>query len=279
MQLTKIRAVGLSTVDFPLELADPDGPYVLKGVDGLNPVAVDILANGDRRPQPRQIVLLVGLQPAYYTGQTAEQLRTELYGLLTPKGKSLMNLQMMNGSTVLAYVVGQVTKMEVGLFSQDPEVQITVNCVPPTESYLLAPAVVVSAPPIPNPVDGLVTVSVNNPGTAPSGFRIGMQFTSPVAADVGVLISDDQPGGQWMRVNRAFATGDRVIIDTRPWPYRGIWSVNAGAGIGSAVARINEFDADSDWMTFFRGVNNLIINQQFTWYDNGIQYTPAYWGV
>lgn len=274
MKITKIRAVGPTITDFPLEHAEPEGPYLLKGVDGLNPVDVTLLRNGGKATATRQVVLLVGLQPDYNMGQTSEELRTELYGLLTPHGKSVPELHFMEDASVRAYVQGNVVKMEAGLFSADPEVQITVECIGTTRSYLMGPNLMTDEPSIPGGVP--VVVEIDNPGTAPSGFKLSIEFENAVDLSDGVTITDNIAEGQWMKMNKAFAAGERLIIDTREGS-RGVWSVNAGSS--AKIVRLNQFDYDSDWMTFHNGINYLNIDAEFTWYESGIQWRPAYQGV
>jgi len=289
MKFTKIRLKGPTNVDLPL-LGEPvEGKFLLKGADGLDPVGVDILSNGERRPQVREPVFLIGLQPAWESGQTSEQLRTELYGLLTPRHRSMIRIEIMDGNTVKAYAEGQVKQMEAGIFSKDPEVQVTFQCLGPTKSHLLAPTQIHVTPDPPATPGDFFTI--NNVGDAPSGFKISMQFTSAVAYDsvtdvggvlitdsqlAGVLTSTNQDDGEWMRVKRAFTVGERLIIDTRKGQ-RNVWSVPAGSS--AQTSRLNDLDKDSVWMNLHSGINDIYSDRAFVWYENGFSYTPAYWGI
>lgn len=288
MKFTKIRLKGPTNVDLPLLGEPAEGKFLLKGADGLDPVGVDVLSTGERTPQGREPVFLVGLQPEWEAGQTAEQLRRELYGLLTPRHRSMIKIEFMDSNTVVAYAEGQVKQMEAGIFTQDPEVQITFACQGATRSYLLAPTQIHAKPDTPD-VAGYFTI--DNVGDAPSGFKISMQFSAAVSYDAntdvgGVLITDSQlagvltssnrESGEWMRVKRAFAVGERLIIDTRKGQ-RNVWSVPSNSS--SQTSRLNDLDADSVWMNLHSGVNDIYVDRGFTWYENGFSYTPAYWGI
>lgn len=289
MKFTKIRFVGPTNVDFPIEGATPEGPYVLKGADGVGPSEIDIavaptLLEGGvyqgRRPANKEPVFRVGLQPDWDVGQTAGELRSELYGLLTPRFGKPIKLQFMDGATVVAQAEGHVSKMEVAAFAKDPEVQITF---PTFKPYFYAPASI-NTTPIKTVNGSLTDFEVNNIGTAPSGFWMGMTFTAAVAAGTGVILTDDAADGESMAIMRAFSTGDTLIIDTRAGS-RGVWRIPSG---GSKASILNDLDEDSPWMQLHGGVNTLHVNNtSFDWYtdtapnpDLGpFAHLPAYWGV
>lgn len=288
MKFTKIRLKGPTNVDLPL-LGEPvEGKFLLKGADGLGPVDVNVASHGERIPQGREPVFLVGLQPEWENGQTSEQLRTELYGLLTPRYGSMIRVEMMDGNTIKAYAEGQVKKMEVGIFSKDPEVQVTLECRGATKSYFLAPTQIHEKPDLEETPGHFL---VDNAGDAPSGFKISMQFTSAVAYNAGtgvggVLITDSQlagvltsvnrDDGEWMWVKRAFAAGERLIIDTRH-RQKNVWHVPAGGSTQTSI--VDDLDEGSTWMNLHAGINDIYVDRAFIWYENGFSYTPAYWGV
>src|SRR5690349_18429148 len=132
MKMDNLRFVGATNIDFPLMGADPSGPFVLKSVEGLGPPDVNVrmvqtvLEGGlyqGKRPSLRQIVALVGLQPNWDIGQSAEELRTQLYSLMTPRYGQPIVVQIMYQGVVQAQAQGQVSRMEAALFSKDPAVQ------------------------------------------------------------------------------------------------------------------------------------------------------------
>ncbi len=237
MKFNNIRLVGASDVDFPVVNADPVGPFILKSADGLGPPEVDVsIANTvqeggvyqGRRPQNRQIVLRVGLQPEWDIGQTAEELRTILYGLLTPKYGKLVKAELRQDNVIVAQAEGHISKFEVSIFTKDPEVQITLDCIHP---YLLASAIKYQLP-TRTVVSGQTLLDIENEGTAPSGFWMGITFQA--SHTTTLTISDGDPSGEWMDISGTWAAGDTLTLDTRPGS-RGLWKTLSGSSVRATV--------------------------------------------
>lgn len=268
MRFTKLRFNGLSVVDFPILGATPQDVYICKGVDGLGPPEIqvslaDTLNAGGyyqgRRPQNRQIVALIGLNPNYTLGQVPGDLRTSLYGMLNPGAGDDITVQIVNVEDVLASTVGYVSKMEINPFSDAPEVQITVDCTKPyleaTDELFLAPASK------PSPL-------IDNVGTAEAGFHMEVQFTS----DLSEWILQHSSGRK-MHFVYDFLTSDLLTIDTRPGN-RGIWVTRSGI----TTNIIYSLTADSIWHMLHGGVNNFSTSSSdFDWGD--VFYLPQYWGI
>lgn len=279
MKWNKLRLVGASNVDLPVLGVDPSGPFILKGVDGLDPPNRDVgyakmVAEGSvrqaKRAQERQVVALVGLQPDWDTGQRAEELREDMYGLLTPHFDQQVKVQIMMDNTVLAEAKGDVSNIDASIFVKDPEVQVTIDC---DHAYLFAPAATVLLPT--RTVSGANTLlDISNPGTAPSGFSLS--FTLQQAVNTLVLAEND-PLGRQMTLNGAFVAGDTIIFDTR-FGQRKISRIAAGTNTEKSI--LNMLDGNSPWLTLHNGNNQLRLNvNTFDWYGNGFLFTPAWWGV
>lgn len=267
MKLTKLRLNGLTVVDLPIINALPSDPYILKNVDGLGPPVVDVSiaqtlnAGGKyqgRRPQSREIVSLIGLNPAHSAGQSASDLRSSLYGMLSPGEDDHITVQVMDDETVVVETQGYVGNLEINPFSKDPEVQLTVPCL---QQYLLAPELLFVVPASKSaPV-------IQNVGNAPSGIHMEIIFTANVT---NWTLS--RPSGKKMQINYAFLTGDKLTIDTRPGS-RGIWRLRSGVNknlIGSAPG--------SDWLMLHAGANTFATSSQsFNW--ESVFYLPQYWGI
>lgn len=282
MKFTKLRLVGATDVDLPIVGADPSGAFVLKSADGLGPTEVGVsiaettqeggLYQG-RKAQNRQVVMRVGLQPEWDIGQTPEELRTDLYGLLTPKFGQLVRMEVVDVSDdVLAKAQGHLSKMEVALFSETPEVQITLDCDHP---YLLAPVLKYQIPAEVVVADQTI-LDVVNEGTAPSGFTMGITFTAPTA--VAIQIADDDPFGERMDISGSWAAGDTLIVDTRSGT-RGIWKIPSGGSVPASI--LDNLSGLSTWLQLHGGLNKIRVNNtSFDWHlVTGFGHTPAYWGV
>lgn len=268
MYFTKIQLVGLSTVDLPIVGALPTDPYILASADGLGPPEVDVSIQNTlnaggvyqgRRPQNREIVLRVGLNPDFGIGQTAADLRTTLYGMLTPGYVDNIIINVMDGATILALTTGYVKKLEVVPFNIEPEVQITIACV---QQYLQAPYPLYVEPPVKSAPE------IVNVGTAPAGFFMELTFTSNITNWALVHAT-----GAKMELTYAFLIGDILTIDTRP----GSRKILLKRGLVTSNI-IYALTPDSIWFLLHGGSNSFTTTSNaFNWGD--VFYLPQYWGV
>lgn len=281
MKMDMLRFVGATNVDCPLVGAEASGPFVLKSAEGLGPpevivkLAQTVLEQAvyqGKRPALRQIVALISLQPDWDNGGTAEELRSRLYSMLTPRYGQMVRVEVFHQGVMQGYAQGQISKMEVALFTKDPAVQVTMDC---DYAYLLGPNTIVQQPQRVSLV-GETAIDIENDGSAPAGFLMGAildGFANPL------ILTDDDPRGQKIQIDGiAWAPGDRLVVDTRPGS-RGLWR---GPGGGALQSVLNNMNAPvSEWLQLYEGNNRLRLNvSAFTWdgvYD--FQHQPAYWGV
>lgn len=268
MYFTKIRLNGLSVVDLPIVDAKPSDVYILKNADGLGPPEVDVSivntlnAGGfyqGRRPQPREIVLHIGLNPNYAVEQTVSDLRQSFYGMMTPGAADIVKIELMDDDTSLVYTEGYVKKLEIAPFSKTPELQMTLSCL---QQYFRAPAYLYIDPgPQANPL-------IDNIGTAPAGFHMDVVFT---AALTSWTLTDSL--GKKMLITYPFAIGDTLMLDTRPG-FRSI-KVKRASVITNIIYALS---ADSVWHMLHGGDNIFTTSSAaFTWGD--VYYLPQYWGI
>lgn len=278
-----LRFVGAESVDFPIIGAQPSGPFILKGVDGLGPTDVTVrLAKTvlekavyqGKSAALRQITAVVGLQPNWDIGQTPGDLRRTLYKLLTPRYGQMLKCEVVDeDDEVVAFAQGQLSKLEPAMFSKDPAVQLVMDC---DYAYLLSPTEVEQAPVQVN-VGGIRGFDVENDGDAPSGFKAG--FTLMANVGTTLVLSDENPTGQKMQIEGInWLAGDRFVIDTRPGS-RGLWR---GPGGGALVTVLNNMNAAvSEWIQLYGGTNRLLLNTTAFDWDPVFNFVhqPAYWGV
>lgn len=295
MKYDRIQIVGTNTVTLPFEGVNSSSPFVLKDASGLGPVerAVRYSKGAGTRMKfqektlaSRQIALRIGLQPDWDVGQTAEELRSLMYGLLAPRGARLLRLQFIQdawvppslpATTVRALIDGHISRMEPVLFTKDPEVQIVIDC---NDSYFTAPSPVTTAP-TKTPVGGgtgKANFIIDNYGSAPSPFWMRVVFNSFQGSPTRL---DDGPWGspQSIQVDGVtFTAGDAFTVDTRPGS-RGVWKSNAdGSG---AVSLLNNLHPNSVWFELHSGVNNLVFNQTLVDFASpkGFEFLPMEEGV
>lgn len=268
MYFTKIRLNGLSVVDLPIVGALPSDQFILKSADGLGPPEVDVSiadtlhAGGiyqGRRPHSRELVFHIGLNPNYGINQSVSDLRTTLYGMLTPGYIDNVTVSIMNDTAIVAKTTSYVKKLEINPFSKDPEVQLTMSCL---QQYFEALS------PLYLTIPSKVAPAIDNIGTAPAGFHMEVIFT----ANHSVWTLSDASGKK-MQITYTFITGDKLVIDTRPG-HRGIWVVRGGTTTNIIYA----LSTDSIWY-MLHGGNNVFItsSQAFNWDD--VYYLPQYWGI
>lgn len=281
MKLTKVRLIGANTIDLPLEGVGPLTPYMLKAADGLGPTEVDVLISRTllsggvyqgRRPQLREVTIRIGLQPEWNIGQTAQELRTELYGLLTPRYGEMVKLQIIDGEDVIAETSGHVRRLEIAPFSKDPEVQVVLSCL---ESYLTGPDDLTFNP---TWVDGptMSSVIIDNPGTAPTGFYAEILFQTNFT---GFINLTDAAGllGERIYVEQDFNIGDTFVVDTREGS-RGVWRKRNGFSTLDSI--LGGMGPNSVWLQLYHGENTLRVNHLgVDWGAAGLKLKPLYWGI
>lgn len=269
MKFDKVRLVGLYTTELPIKNALPSDPYILKAADGFGPPEIDVmLANtvvGDpiyqgSKPQNREPVIRIGLNPDHGSGQTASEMRTALYGLLTPGPTGSIVMELVNEGFVVATTPGYAKRLEIAPFSETPEVQLTMACIRP---YLDAPNVLYVTP-----GGSQSAPEITNTGTAKTGFRMEVIFTQALS---GWSIFDTM--GKKMEFSYDFLPGDRLAFDTRPGN-RGVWITRDL--ITSPI--LYSLVSGSTWLDLHGGTNIFTTSSPaFTWGD--VYFRPQYWGV
>lgn len=282
MKMDMLRFVGASTVDFPLEGTESSGPFVLKGAEGLGPPEVTVkmvrtvLEKGlyqGKTAALRQVIAVVGLQPNWDDGQTPEQLRTQLYSLLTPKFGAMVRMEVRHGGLLQGYADGQISALVPVLFTRDPAVQIVLDCDYP---YLLDSQV--TQTPTQRTVAGLQVFDIENEGTAPAGFKTGITLGAAVAAPL--ILSDEGVPGQKIQIDGInWVSGDTFVVDTRAGS-RGVWRIPNGETVPTTIlANLN--GAVSEWIQLHGGPNTLKLNTTALSFHANYDFVhrPAYWGV
>lgn len=271
MKFNKIRLIGLATIDLPIEGALPSDPYILKSADGLGPPEVDVTIadtlEGDgvyqgRRPQSREPVIRIGLNPDHGANQTASEMRSSLYGMLTPDASDIVKMEVIYNDSVVATTEGYIKKIEPAIFSQTPEVQITMACLRP---YLEAPSVLYVTP-----GGTKAAPEILNTGNARTGFHMEVVFNAAVS---NWKITD--AAGNFLEFDYDFQAGDILAFDTRPG-LRGIW-VTRNLVTTKIIYSLN---SGSKWLMLYGG-NNVFStsDQSFDWNAGETYFLPKYWGV
>lgn len=266
-------------LQFPITDILPSDPYILRGVDGLSSSEVDVsIANTlyqggiyqGRRPQNKEVVLLVSLNPNYYNNQTPSDMRTYFYGLLTtPDPIKLCAVVEQDEEELSLQIDGYLKKLESTTFDKQPAVQITLACVSP---YLIHPYPITQTYPGP-------TAAFTNIGNAPTGFKLAI-FMNQYVSDLTFKTFDySMTDISWMKINKAFNPDDIIYIDTVP----GRREVYLQRGLEPPANLFKDVALNSEWLMLTQPLQQFYITANN---DTGppectceMTYAPKYWGV
>lgn len=278
MEFNAIRLVGNATHQITLPLyPNPStafDKYVCKGIEGLDPPAVDIhLSETPRFPGllqsrhavSREIVLRMGLNP-FFTRveggpQTFRDIRSDMYRtLLAGNFKGEVTIQLLNSTTPVAQIKGYVRQLEASVFIKDPEVQISFIC---PNSYLESPTI--------TDLVNLGTATApefQNDSDVPVGFTMTVVFTSTLSAFSLIDPHTDRN----MSLTRSFPSGSTLTLDTRPGN-RSILLISGGVH-----NLLGALSSGSEWLMLEPGLNEFIVSSgAYTLVDG--HYTKTWWGV
>jgi len=168
---------------FSLKNPDLTQPYILQAAAGLDageftPKFFGSSSDGSslryysHGVKDREVVLKIRLNPQG-AGVSNSSLRDALLKAISSSYLSKLQLRFMLSTTEKARLSGYVTKFEASLFSNTPEVLITLTCPDP---YFIDPAVTTFSG-----LDKANPVFVDNDSTAPHGFTINIGFGASVA--------------------------------------------------------------------------------------------------
>ena len=238
-----------------------DNNYAITGVEGLTPVAANIntstagindgVVYNSARLGYRNIVLTIRIT------QDAEKNRIKLYNFF--QTKQFCTLFFANDSRNV-YIDGYVETFECDLFVLGQTAQISIICPNPyfksVSETINSGSAVTAAFEFPTEFNGVefstettnTIFNIPNKGDVITGMDISINFTG----DVSTPIIRNALTGEYFRLNRSFATGDKVVINTR----NGEKSVIL-TRFGVDFNIINSLDAAASWLQLRRGNNML----------------------
>lgn len=166
--------------------APNDDPIQLRNIDGLGPVKADIVSTPFATGRgelyqggttgKRNIVLTLGLNPDW-AEQTMAALRQMLYRYFIPE--QWCKLRFFSHELPTVDIEGYVESFEPNIFSEDPEVQISVIC--PKPDFIDVDATMYSGV----VDDGTLELEFDYAGTVSTGFEIRIDPTVDNAAYTG----------------------------------------------------------------------------------------------
>lgn len=259
----------LPVVDFNLDPSAGLNGYILKEAQGLDPPNLSSIVEGfdingnpvmGSIPDKRQIVFRIGLNPRL--GQSYGSLRDALYKYIN----RTVLVDLMNGSLIIAQAQGYIQVVESVHFSNQPNVQMTVEC---EDGEFLAPFAVDI------PLSDLTTLEpiINyEDGTAPTGFEFQFNVT---ANHTGFTISSPANDNNEFNLNYPFLIGDVVTVSTQPKDKR-VTLLRAAVTYDIA----GYVNSGAVWPKLYPGVNAFEWTFEASWMTwVYARYIPRYWGV
>lgn len=163
-----------------------DDPVQIRNIDGLGPVAATInttafasgrgeLYQGSTTPK-RNIVLTLGLNPNW-DDQSVSSLRQLLYAYLMPQ--QWCKLRFFSDDLPTCDIEGYVESFEPNMFSEDPEVQVSVIC--PKPDFVDVDATLLTG----EPDDGEFETVFTYLGTIETGFELRIEVSPDNTAYTG----------------------------------------------------------------------------------------------
>lgn len=150
---------------------DASAGYVVKEIDGLDPVNATLTSSTMAQLDgaqfqnavltTRNITIKLGLEPDY-VNNTVDSLRSALYDYLLPMAN--IQLGFYKDGTLFAVTSGQVESFENSMFSNDPEIDISIICYDP--AFYAPEPVTVSG----TTTTGTDTTTITYDGTTPTGI-------------------------------------------------------------------------------------------------------------
>lgn len=228
--------------------------------------------------EKREIPIRIGLNPRFNEGESYSDLRDTLAKMISSSRTGSIQVQFKEDATVKAVVSGRVMKFETSLFTNDPEVIITLKCDDP---MLKAPNEVEID------VDGLdpdLTVISDPISTAPHGFKFKIRVIASMNPLFAITLSDPTADleHRWTFQAYMFGGWDAGDIISFSSEHNNKYLILRRSGVDIHVA--DQIHYNSVWPILFPGDNTLTINAPIhggatnvEWVE--IFHTPTYWGV
>lgn len=186
----------------------------IRGIEGLGPVKADLpsasyYGDGEyitgKRVNKRNIVLTVGLNPDWTT-QSISYLRNSLYKYFMPK--RWIRLEFTSTHLPTVFIEGYVESLEPNMFTQDPEMQVSIIC--PRPDFIAVD---------PTQKTGTMHSAFGTPliwdyeGTVPTGFIL-MQTTPSTTFTGELQISNNNEDGGLIGVTTQVQAARQFILSS-----------------------------------------------------------------
>lgn len=269
--LTKVEIVNVRGDVLPLPLTDFSGGYLVKDIQGLDPVKATLTSSSmaqvdGAQPQSsrrdiRNITMKIGLEPDYDT-LTVASLRAGLYDYMLTK--AVIGINFFLDGALFASTTGTVESLDNNMFSADPEMDSSIICYDP--DFYGPSAVTVSG----STVADSTTHTITYGGTSDAGVIFTLSVNRTIA---GFSLYNTKPDGtsQTLDFVGALVSGDIVTITTIP---RKKSAIKVTSGTPSSV--LYGVQPAADWIDLGKGDNLFRAAVSGAAIPYTISYTPKY---
>jgi hypothetical protein len=272
--LTKVEISTDQGTTLELPLQDPSTGYLVKSIEGLDPVKATIvsssfaLMDGEQyqssRRESRNILMKLGLEANYIT-ETTRDLRKRLYSFLMPKSHVRLRFFVEEEPTVEIY--GRVESFESPSFTKDPEATISLICHQP--DFYNPVSVVLEGDTVADISEFLVSYE----GTVESGVVITLTVDRDLA-DFTVYHRPSDGVTRVLEFVEPLIAGDILKISTISGAK---YATRTRAGLTESV--LYGVSPYSNWINLFPGPNNLRVYAEGAPVPYTIEYTDKFGGI
>lgn len=262
MSIDKVEVTNSRGDLLTLTLADISNGYIVEEITGLDPVKASIVSSNFATMDGQQyqassrdvrnITIKLGYAPNYSIDQTIRDLRTQLYDYFMPDEEVSLAFYMEDGVT--ASIAGRVETCEAPLFSQEPQMDISILCMNP--DFIGTDLVAIH--------DTFTTTdtsahTINYTGTVRTGLT-SIKFTAATSiTDVSIYHTSPTGVLRTMLISAPLVLGDVVNICT----IKGQKSITlTRSGVTSSL--LWAVSPQSDWIQLERGSNQFYLNASET---------------
>lgn len=258
-----------------LSLGDPESPFVVEDVQGLDPVKATLVSSGfasldgaqyqASRRETRNITIRISYNiDLFNSGTMIQDLRAQLYNFFMPKSVVKLEFQ---GSFGRVEISGRVESFVSAIFTREPVVDISIICFDPDftdYSSAIANGFTVS-----DTTEELREYS----GTVETGFTFDLFVDRSLSA---FTLYNRLPDNslQILEINSTLLAGDTLTIST----VSGNKSViRTRDGVSTSV--LYSMSDQSSWIEFFPGENHFRVYATGAPVPYSIRYTARYGGL
>lgn len=252
--LSKVEVTTPQGAELELPLGDPLDGYLVKEIEGLDPVKATLVsssvANMDgeqyhsSRRESRNIVFTIGLEPGSNTG-TGRQLRTNLYKIFMPQTSVTMRFYVSDLGFV--DIEGRVETFVCPMFEQEMEATISLICY---DSNFVKPDPITFEG---DTTSGTVETLVNYAGEIETGFAFSI--TADQDLDQGLTIFHRGPDNTFSSLDftEPLSAGDVLNIST----VSGAKGATLTSDITGTDSILYGITPESNWINLFPGSNYI----------------------